>query len=319
MKNFLVSLPKPSNIVAREPISSIEGLRRKVLQLGDTSRKGNLGTLTIVLSPPPCIQRWSPGGCLTLAAAWAFFMTGRKSSRSPATRNNQGRRQHFITVLVLPLAKSRPGLTRERQPGRPQPVRRSVEHQPTGPLRGPQDSERLTVPAVVPRAAEAVDVVWISVPHADEITGACDLEVDLDDGIWHRAPLAVDDFGEHSKPLPWQTEKFTCGLSWRDSGRGTGGARPRANRFYQRYKSPGVSLGDGEVADERLSKERGECLDRFGGSFKNDVAGFGMRERAVGDFVDPHQLAGVVVVGEGARWSWHGNVKCGCRIHSPKR
>jgi hypothetical protein len=90
--------------------------------------------------------------------------------------------------------------------------------------------------------------------------------------------------------------------------------------------------------------------------FKNDVAGFGMRERAVGDFVDPHavtlevkhalaevgiagrvaflrdderargvvrfehdQLAGVVVVGEGARWSWHGNVKCGCRIHSPKR
>ena len=25
MKNFLVSLPKPSNIVAREPISSIEG------------------------------------------------------------------------------------------------------------------------------------------------------------------------------------------------------------------------------------------------------------------------------------------------------
>ena len=52
MKNFLVSLPKPSNIVAREPISSIEGLRRKVLQLGDTSRKGNLGTLTIVLSPP---------------------------------------------------------------------------------------------------------------------------------------------------------------------------------------------------------------------------------------------------------------------------
>jgi hypothetical protein len=33
--------------------------------------------------------------------------------------------------------------------------------------------------------------VWISVPHADEITGACDLEVDLDDGIWHRAPLAV--------------------------------------------------------------------------------------------------------------------------------
>ena len=48
--------------------------------------------------------------------------------------------------------------------------------------------------------------------------------------------------------------------------------------FYQRYKSPGVSLGDGEVADERLSKERGECLDRFGGGFKNDVAGFGMRE-----------------------------------------
>jgi hypothetical protein len=122
-------------------------------------------------------------------------------------------------------------------------------------------SERLTVPAVVPRAAEAVDVVWISVPHADEITGVCDLEVDLDDGIWHRAPLAVDDFGEHWKPLPRQTEKFTCGLSWRDSGRGTGGARPRANRFYQRYKSPGVSLGEGEVADERLSKERGECLN----------------------------------------------------------
>src|SRR5580704_12734792 len=44
--------------------------------------------------------------------------------------------------------------------------------------------------------------------------------------------------------------------------------------FYQRYKSPGVSLGDGEVADERLSKERGECLDRFGRGFKNDVAGF---------------------------------------------
>src|SRR5580704_9199808 len=60
--------------------------------------------------------------------------------------------------------------------------------------------------------------------------------------------------------------------------------------FYQRYKSPGVSLGDGEVADERLSKERGECLDRFGGGFKNDVAGFGMRERAVGDFVDPHTV-----------------------------
>ena len=31
MKNFLVSLPKPSNIVAREPISSIEGLRAEVL------------------------------------------------------------------------------------------------------------------------------------------------------------------------------------------------------------------------------------------------------------------------------------------------
>jgi hypothetical protein len=30
MKNFLVSLPKPSNIVAREPISSIEGLRRNL-------------------------------------------------------------------------------------------------------------------------------------------------------------------------------------------------------------------------------------------------------------------------------------------------
>ena len=60
--------------------------------------------------------------------------------------------------------------------------------------------------------------------------------------------------------------------------------------FYQRYKSPGVSLGDGEVADERLSKERGECLDRFGRGFKNDVAGFGMRERAVGDFVDPHAV-----------------------------
>lgn len=89
---------------------------------------------------------------------------------------------------------------------------------------------------------------------------------------------------------------------------------------------------------------------------KTMFAAFGMRERAVGDFVDPHavtlevkhalaevgiagrvdflrdderargvvrfehdQLAGVVVVGEGARWSWHGNVKCGCRIHSPKR
>jgi len=34
MKNFLVSLPKPSNIVAREPISSIEGLRRKFFSLG---------------------------------------------------------------------------------------------------------------------------------------------------------------------------------------------------------------------------------------------------------------------------------------------
>jgi hypothetical protein len=106
---------------------------------------------------------------LDLGSGLGIFMTGRKSSRSLAGR-------------------------------------RGVEHQPTGPLRGPQDSERLTVSAVVPRAAEAVDVVWISVPHADEITGACDLEVDLDDGIWHRAPLAVDDFGEHSKPLPWQTE-----------------------------------------------------------------------------------------------------------------
>jgi hypothetical protein len=34
MKNFLVSLTKPSNIVAREPISSIEGLRRKFFSLG---------------------------------------------------------------------------------------------------------------------------------------------------------------------------------------------------------------------------------------------------------------------------------------------
>ena len=126
-------------------------------------KKGKLRYAYHSFEPASCIQRWSPGGCLTLAAAWAFFMTGRKSSRSPATRNNQGRREHFIAVLVLPLAKSRPGLTRERQPGRPQPVRRSVEHQPTG----PQDSERLTVPGVVPRAAEAVDVVWISVPHAD--------------------------------------------------------------------------------------------------------------------------------------------------------
>ena len=36
MKNFLVSLPEPSksNMVAREPISSIEGLRRKFFSLG---------------------------------------------------------------------------------------------------------------------------------------------------------------------------------------------------------------------------------------------------------------------------------------------
>ena len=57
------------------------------------------------------------------------------------------------------------------------------------------------MPGIVPRAAEAVDVVRISVPHADEITGAYDLEVDLDDGIWHHAPAAVDDFGEHVRQV----------------------------------------------------------------------------------------------------------------------
>ena len=49
MKNFLVSLPKPSNIVAREPISSIEGLRRKFFSLGTPQEReipeANQGTL----------------------------------------------------------------------------------------------------------------------------------------------------------------------------------------------------------------------------------------------------------------------------------
>lgn len=152
-----------------------------------------------------------------------------------------------------------------------QPVRRDVEHQPTGPLRGPQDSERLTVPGVVPRAAEAVDVVWISVPHADEITGACDLEA------WK---LTLTTASGTARPWLSTTSASTRSLcpgrqkNSRVAFRGAIAGEELAEHvlgrtaFYQRYKSPGVSLGDGEVADERLSKERGECLDRFGGSFK---------------------------------------------------
>jgi len=71
MKNFLVSLPKLWNIVAREPISSIEGLRRKFFSLG-TPQERKFRYAYHSFEPASCIQRWSPGGCLTLAAAWAF-------------------------------------------------------------------------------------------------------------------------------------------------------------------------------------------------------------------------------------------------------